>query len=223
MANCSTYGNANSNVNVKGCGMIITSLRYRIKMDKENLDRRQFFRKNLISFLDIFETPVVEKKSKMIRPPGAKQTEEEFLNLCEGCAKCTEACTFNAIEMVQTKEKQTPVLQLEKTPCRWCVDMPCIVACPSGALSFPEEGDVPSIGKAKINMSLCLNSHGMLCDECAIFCPTNIKAITMKNRKPELDLDKCTGCGVCSYYCQADSNAIEILNEGLKNMSTTLS
>lgn len=148
-----------------------------------------------------------------IRPPGALKIDEEFLSACERCHKCIEACPYDAIQPlgpIAGAAEGTPFLTPEVKPCHWCSDMDCINACPSGALSFGENKTVPEIAKAVIDPDLCLVGQGVLCDTCAVRCPTEIKAIRMRGRAPVLDADLCTGCGLCAYYCDAEPHAISI-------------
>ena len=88
--------------------------------------------------------------------------------------------------------------------------MDCIQACPSGALSFGDNESVLPIGVAVIDPDLCLVSQGILCDTCAVRCPSDVRAIRMHGRLPVLDRDRCTGCGLCAYHCEAEPGAISI-------------
>jgi len=148
-----------------------------------------------------------------IRPPGALRIDAEFLSACERCHKCAEACPFDVIQQLSPAAgaaEGTPFLMPESQPCHWCPGMDCIHACPSGALLFGENEKVSPIARAVIHLDLCLVSQGVLCDTCAVRCPTDIKAIRMRGRFPVLDGDRCTGCGLCAYHCEAESAAISI-------------
>jgi ferredoxin-type protein NapG len=89
--------------------------------------------------------------------------------------------------------------------------MPCIKACPSGALHQEEGVSIPPVGKVSLNLDLCLNTQGILCDTCSFRCPTHIKAIRMIRRKPVLDQDRCTGCGLCITHCEAQPSAFSLI------------
>ena len=67
------------------------------------------------------------------------------------------------------------------------------------------------IAKAVLNLDTCLNNQGTICDTCAVMCPPHVKAIKMINRKPLLDVDLCTGCGMCAYYCESEPGSITIV------------
>jgi Pyruvate/2-oxoacid:ferredoxin oxidoreductase delta subunit len=89
--------------------------------------------------------------------------------------------------------------------------MPCIRACPSGALAFGPGERVEPVGKAELNLDTCLTSQGILCDSCAVACPPNVRAIKMVNRKPQLDWDRCTGCGMCAHYCESRPVSLKMI------------
>ena len=151
----------------------------------------------------------------VLRPPGAVQPETLFLKLCSRCLKCADACPHNAIDFPGMSEgilENTPVLHPTEKPCQWCKDFPCIAACPTGALAVKPNMSPSIIGIAKIDRDKCSVSQGMICEICKNACPSSIKAITTgPDRHPVLDEGKCTGCGLCSYYCDMEPVAIEIL------------
>lgn len=154
-----------------------------------------------------------DEAPRRFRPPGALSNEDEFLSVCERCAACSIACPYQVIEHlgpITGQAEGTPVLNPESNPCRWCPNMDCIQACPSGALSFGPGSHVPPIGKASLQLDLCLNEQGVLCDTCAMHCPQAANAITMRNRRPILDVDACVGCGLCAYHCEASPGAFTL-------------
>lgn len=158
------------------------------------------------------------KEVTYFRPPGALSNAKDFLTACERCAKCSEACPHGVIEhlgpVAGDVQEGTPVLYPDKNPCHWCSDMPCIQACPSGALAFRPGGIVPPIGKAVLHLNSCLTLEGILCDMCSQFCPTQINAITMKNRRPHLDENACVGCGLCACHCESSPPSLRIVPWG---------
>lgn len=154
-----------------------------------------------------------------IRPPGALKDETEFLATCERCQACVEACPHeNVIQTFGPSHGQregAPYLIPEEHPCRWCVDTPCAAACPTEALQFSKpnpdsEITVAPIAKAVLNLDTCLNNQGTICDTCAVMCPPHVNAIKMINRKPQLNADLCTGCGMCAFYCESEPGSISI-------------
>ncbi|MDA1274502.1 MAG: 4Fe-4S dicluster domain-containing protein [Verrucomicrobia bacterium] len=181
------------------------------------ISRRNLFRLRPGDYLTLFRevtSPNAPKEApRQFRPPGALSNEDEFLSVCDRCAECSIACPYQVIEHlgpIAGPAEGTPVLNPELNPCHWCASMDCIRACPSGALSFAPDDLVPPIGKASIQLELCLNEQGILCDTCAMQCPPGIKAITMKNRRPILDAAACVGCGLCAYHCEASPKAFKL-------------
>lgn len=153
------------------------------------------------------------EEASYIRPPGAASDDDCFLSACDRCRLCSEACPYGVIKhsgVVDGALEGAPYLEPEKNPCRWCSDMPCIDACPTGALSFREDGSIAPIAKAKLNKGTCLTQEGILCDTCSYRCPQSIRAITMVGRAPVLDVGKCVGCGLCAYYCDSEPSSFTI-------------
>lgn len=156
-----------------------------------------------------------EEGEPFVRPPGALEDEQAFQDTCERCGACADACPHGIIRKFGPAFgplEDTPYLEPEVDPCRWCEEMPCIAACPSGALTRKQSAMVLPIAKVSIDRGKCLNSQGVLCDTCSWRCPTHLKAIRMVNRFPVLDLEKCTGCGLCIYHCEAEPGAIALVH-----------
>ncbi|PCJ18568.1 MAG: hypothetical protein COB02_10540 [Candidatus Cloacimonadota bacterium] len=176
-------------------------------------NRRQLFKLKLNDIVKCLHEEEVGNDNYLIRPPGAIG-ETEFLNKCERCHKCLEACEYDSISTLSAsfgKLELTPILNPEFTACHLCSDFPCIKACPSGALQDSLKNI--SMATVEFNHENCLNSHGTLCDTCAMNCPHTVKAITMEGpfhkRLPVLNDNQCLGCGLCIYYCD-EPNAITI-------------
>ncbi|NGX43480.1 MAG: NAD(P)H-quinone oxidoreductase subunit I, chloroplastic [Chlamydiae bacterium] len=68
------------------------------------------------------------------RPPGASHSDEEFLQSCTGCDACMAACPVSVI-FIEDLEKRDPLIYSDQEPCIHCPGYPCIVSCPTGALS----------------------------------------------------------------------------------------
>ena len=103
-----------------------------------------------------------EQEPRCPRPPGALPDNEMFLATCERCHACAGVCPHDAIQQfgpASGRLEGTPFLDPASTPCRWCEDMPCIEACPSGALARQAEEHVRPIAKVSLDLDRCLNSQ----------------------------------------------------------------
>lgn len=146
-------------------------------------------------------------KLAFLRPPGALQ-EPQFLNTCDReCIECLKACPYDAIKRLGSEyaAEGTPAIIPDETPCYLCADLPCIEACPTGALRLTDRPSV-KMGLAKIDYGRCYVSQGQPCDYCVVRCPLDRDAIDWDaNRLPRVSDIGCSGCGVCSYLCPADA------------------
>lgn len=155
----------------------------------------------------------------LIRPPGAID-EAQFLNRCTKCEKCKQACPHDAIVDAPIRLRAaggTPVIDPAQSPCRMCVDMPCITACPEQALMLEALGP---IAQARILDYNCIAHQGGFCSACYEQCPTP-EAISTTDGKPTINTDACTGCGICHYACPAPTNAIAIMPLRLRPLPKT--
>ncbi|MFT5465811.1 MAG: ferredoxin-type protein NapG [Verrucomicrobiales bacterium] len=186
-----------------------------------DFSRRQLFRLRLGGLGSEIGKAVASKRpdgeveeQPFLRPPGALEDEDDFLSSCERCHACADACPHDVIRQFGPafgKMEGTPFIDPASQPCRWCEDMPCVNACPSGALSLNENGATAPVAKVKLNLDRCLNTEGILCDTCAWRCPDHLKAIRIVDRKPIVDTSSCSGCGMCLFYCDAEPTAFEFI------------
>ncbi len=127
----------------------------------------------------------------------------------------------------------TPFFKPREVPCYMCEDIPCVPVCPTGAL---DEGLVSVVkngkreldinksrmGVAVIDHHSCIAFWGIQCDACYRACPLMEEAITLEFRRnertgkhafliPVIQVDVCTGCGLCEHACVTDKAAVYIL------------
>ena len=165
-----------------------------------------------------------------VRPPGV-QDETDFLGQCIRCGLCVRDCPYEILKLATPEERVatgTPWFEARKIPCEMCEDIPCIKACPTGAL----DKELTNIDDARMGLAVlidketCLNYLGLRCDVCYRVCPLIEKAITLEpqhNQRsgkhtlfiPIVHSDACTGCGKCEHACVLEQAAIKIFPEEL--------
>jgi len=161
-----------------------------------------------------------------LRPPGAL-SEDEFAGACVRCGLCVRACPYDTLKLGELGDgvaTGTPYFEARKIPCEMCPDIPCVKACPTGALDHAlTDIDQARMGLAVIvDQETCLNYLGLRCDVCYRVCPAIDKAITLEARRnertgkhsmfiPTVHSDACTGCGKCEHSCVLEVAAIKVL------------
>ncbi|MBF0294825.1 MAG: ferredoxin-type protein NapG [Magnetococcales bacterium] len=161
-----------------------------------------------------------------IRPPGAL-TEEAFLGRCLRCGLCVRSCPYDILHLAEPGSgvaPGTPYFVGRDKPCEMCPEIPCVKACPSGAL----DPGLTDIAKARMGLAVladqetCLAYLGLRCEVCFQVCPLLGKAITIENRLnvrsgkhvhflPVVHAEHCTGCGKCEKGCVLQEAAIRVL------------
>jgi ferredoxin-type protein NapG len=163
---------------------------------------------------------------EMLRPPGAL-AEPEFLGACLRCGLCVRDCPYDTLKLAQITDpiaNGTPYFIARDVPCEMCDDIPCVAACPSGALDQALDNiDEARMGLAVlIDQETCLNFLGLRCDVCYRVCPLIDEAITLELDRnprtghharflPTVHSDKCTGCGKCEQACVLEEAAIKVV------------
>jgi ferredoxin-type protein NapG len=179
------------------------------------------------TLLAVHERSAEAMPAQALRPPGALADERAFLSACVRCGLCVRACPWNTLKLADLGDHVatgTPYFVARKTPCEMCEDIPCVKACPTGALDHA----LVDIDKAKMGTAVlvdeenCLNFLGLRCDVCYRDCPVIDKALTLemesnpRTRKhaifrPTVHASDCTGCGKCEKSCVLEQAAIKVL------------
>jgi ferredoxin-type protein NapG len=164
--------------------------------------------------------------ARTLRPPGASP-EREFLSACVRCGLCVRDCPYHTLKLADWTDGPalgSPFFVARETPCEMCENIPCVKACPTGALDH----SLVDIAKAKMGVAVivsretCLNLQGLRCDVCYRVCPAIDKAITLELShnartskhaifEPMVHAEACTGCGKCEKSCVLDEAAIRVL------------
>ena len=199
-----------------------------------NLTRRQFLSRVtgtacgvalMGTALAIYSRQVSSLPASAIRPPGAIDADR-FLGACIRCGLCVRDCPFDVLRLSQLGEHVplgTPYFVAREKPCEMCEDIPCVKACPTGALDHSLENiDDARMGLAAvIDQENCLAYRGLRCEVCFNVCPLRSKAITLDLRHnprsgkhamfvPVVHSGSCTGCGKCERACVLEEAAIKV-------------
>ena len=200
-------------------------------------DRGDFFKslgKLVAGFVaERVEDVITGAGPKLLRPPGALE-EFDFLLACTRCDKCLRACPQGSIDRAGPQAALaagTPAIEPRIMPCFLCTDLPCIPACPEGALVWPrrkvagqalEGPPAVKMGTARVKPNRCLTYEkegrpAQPCRTCVDRCPYPGVAIRMDEAAPGgmahpvVSEDFCTGCGLCSFGCPTPEPAIVIM------------
>lgn len=156
------------------------------------------------------------RPTMLLRPPGAIQPDDRYLEACTGCNACAEACPKGAIRLEVSPRDQLrriAVLEVGRTPCVLCETVPCAGACRDGALISPGSPRKVRIGVAQVDPRLCRTFRGEGCDVCVRVCPFPGEAIRMVGHRPVVMPAACTGCGLCEAACPERPVAIVVYPE----------
>jgi len=111
-------------------------------MAKIKNDRRDFIKFSTLGILavalggGIVISPYALQAEMRLRPPGAV-SEKEFLALCIKCGQCLQVCPYHSIKLADMAKGHgvgTPYIDARERGCYACSAVPCVLACPSGAL-----------------------------------------------------------------------------------------
>ncbi|MDD5250244.1 MAG: ferredoxin-type protein NapG [Rhodocyclaceae bacterium] len=161
----------------------------------------------------------------VFRPPGAG-SEQEFLGACVRCGLCVRDCPPQILALAKPEQAiatGTPYFVARRGACEMCEKIPCVKACPTGALDHA----LTDIAKARMGLAVlvdhetCLNFLGLRCDVCYRVCPLLDRAITLEQHhnertghhtifEPVVHADACTGCGKCEASCVLQESAIKV-------------
>ncbi len=131
-----------------------------------------------------------------IRPPWALP-EADFVARCDSCGRCIGACP----ERILTRGRGGfPKVDFSASECTFCGR--CAKACARGALKYALDRE-PWALKADIAPD-CLAWRNVVCRTCRESCQEDairFKLAIGAAARPQVDPDRCTGCGACVGPC----------------------
>lgn len=139
-----------------------------------------------------------------IRPPWALP-EVEFIDRCTRCDDCLKTCPE---AILVAGDGGYPTVDFGRGECTFCGD--CLAACTPRALfrDDPEQQAWPY--KAIIGED-CLPKKGVECRVCGDFCDARAIRFLPRlggNPLPEINSEKCNGCGACVVPCPVTTISI---------------
>jgi len=175
--------------------------------------------------LGVYQRQARALPANAIRPPGAAD-EKAFQGACIRCGLCVRDCPYHTLKLAELGDDValgTPYFNARDVPCEMCDDIPCVKACPTGALDHA----LTDINEARMGLAVlvdqeaCIAFQGLRCEVCFNVCPVRNKAITLDythNKRsgkhayfiPVVHSDACTGCGKCEKACILEEAAIKV-------------
>jgi ferredoxin-type protein NapG len=109
--------------------------------------------------------PLLRRDRLLLRPPGALD-EDVFLASCIKCGQCLQVCPPQVIKLAGISQGfgiGTPYIIPREGGCILCSGLPCVLACPTGALAHELSlGKDAEMGLAVIsNPDTCLSVRGV--------------------------------------------------------------
>ena len=150
------------------------------------VSRREFLRGN------------VTGRTTALRPPWA-MVESEFVDRCDQCAECIKACPTH---LIQAGSDGYPQINFLNGECDFCTA--CARACATGALDYRDEANQPIWSLAATIEPTCIAFNDVLCRTCGEHCETaaiRFVHVVGRGAMPQVDLERCTGCGACVSVC----------------------
>jgi len=175
--------------------------------------------------LGVYQRQARALPAEAIRPPGVSD-ERSFQAACIRCGLCVRDCPYDTLRLAELGDAValgTPYFKARDIPCEMCDDIPCVKACPTGALDPAlTEINAARMGLAVVvDQEACIAFQGLRCEVCFNVCPVRGKAISLDYQHndrsgkhalfiPVVHSSDCTGCGKCEKACILEEAAIKV-------------
>lgn len=153
---------------------------------------------------------------RILRPPGAKANDDDFVATCSTCRACVGACPVHAIRIDPARGQGVPFVIAEDQPCVLCDGLSCLTSCPTGAITAVPIGLI-DMGTAEWRPDTCVRSDDTDCTICVDRCPIGPRAIELVDGRVVVHEDGCTGCGVCEHECPTRPRSIVVIPRAMRD------
>ncbi|MDD3343812.1 MAG: ferredoxin-type protein NapF [Sulfurospirillaceae bacterium] len=170
----------------------------------ENTKREAF-----VSLFSFFGRTQVKTDKVVIRPPY-NADERLFAHMCPTCVQtpCVSACPEKIIVI---EDDKIPYIVFTQSGCTFCEE--CAKACPQDVLTLGTTSAIRLEASFKIDTVQCLAWKQTICRSCADVC--DAKAIVFFGMlRPLIEIEKCTGCGMCYAPCPTNAIAFSAQHRG---------
>jgi ferredoxin-type protein NapG len=141
------------------------------KQNKRPISRRTFLKTSTLVVTGgaiaygAVSVPLLRRDRLLLRPPGALD-EDVFLASCIKCGQCLQVCPPQVIKLAGISQGfgiGTPYITPREGGCILCSGLPCVLACPTGALAHELSlGKDAEMGLAVISgPDTCLSVQGV--------------------------------------------------------------
>lgn len=125
----------------------------RIKANRRKFIRSVFLAGGVVGLSMLGYIPVASARKPRMRPPGALE-EHDFLSSCIKCGQCVQVCPVAAIKLDDIDRGfgiGVPYIDSREQACDFSCDaVQCILACPTGALTYIK----PAFAELRAGMKL---------------------------------------------------------------------
>lgn len=176
---------------------------YRAWMSSRTVSRRGLFRGLLSTGKQAIkqaQSPSAKLPVRTVARPPQAVAEPAFLQQCDGCGHCVQACPVGIISV----QERVALLAIDYAECDFCGA--CTQACESGAL---DERVPMDISLRPVISAQCLGRLDDMCRMCEIACPRTAIFFNQQNQ-PVVDDKKCNGCGKCKLVCYHGDIALSL-------------
>ena len=117
---------------------------------------------------------------------------------CTGCRQCELVCSVKHTGTANPARSRIYTVRYEAEGfylpmfCQQCIDAPCAVVCPKGAITIDKAG-----GQVNINYDLCIG-----CKMCVMACPFGAMGVDEQEGRV-MKCDLCDGDPYCVKFCEA--------------------